>query len=234
MPSYAQGDEMSYILEALKKSDQQRQRGTTPTLPLAQITVVTPKQPFSAYYGLLAITLLCGGIVIGWLHPWQEEQPDHAADRPSVSNQGAPITSTAPPEMTGKLPMPNSTGGVQAPLRIDTMQPGISSSASTGMAGAVVSAPPPMPGNPTNPAGVAKDQKVIPMVELPLTIQQEIPTMTIQLHSYSSNPLNSLVNINSRMLKEGESLAPGLKLEQITPDGVIFSYKGYRFQHGIW
>jgi hypothetical protein len=36
------------------------------------------------------------------------------------------------------------------------------------------------------------------------------------------------------MMKEGESLAPGLKLEKITPDGVIFSYKGYRFQHGIW
>jgi general secretion pathway protein B len=58
--------------------------------------------------------------------------------------------------------------------------------------------------------------------------------MKIQLHSYSNKSVNSIVSINSRMMKEGESLAPGLKLEKITPDGVIFSYKGYRFQHGIW
>ena len=49
----------------------------------------------------------------------------------------------------------------------------------------------------------------------------------------SNKSVNSIVSINSRMLKEGESLAPGLRLEQITPDGVILSYKGYRFQHGI-
>jgi len=28
------------------------------------------------------------------------------------------------------------------------------------------------------------------------------------------------------MLKEGDFPAPGLRLEQITPDGVILSYKG--------
>lgn len=57
--------------------------------------------------------------------------------------------------------------------------------------------------------------------------------MKIQLHSYSSKSANSIVSINSRMMKEGESLAPGLKLEQITADGVILSYKGYRFRLGI-
>jgi hypothetical protein len=49
---------MSYILEALKKSDQQRQRGATPTLPVGQVMVVAPKQHFSVYYGLLAAVLL--------------------------------------------------------------------------------------------------------------------------------------------------------------------------------
>jgi hypothetical protein len=28
-------------------------------------------------------------------------------------------------------------------------------------------------------------------------------------------------------------LMSGLQLEQITPDGMIFSYKGYRFKRGI-
>jgi hypothetical protein len=35
------------------------------------------------------------------------------------------------------------------------------------------------------------------------------------------------------MLHEGEYVASGLRLEQITPDGMIFSYKGYRFSRGV-
>jgi hypothetical protein len=34
-------------------------------------------------------------------------------------------------------------------------------------------------------------------------------------------------------MREGGYLTPGLMLEQITPDGMIFSYKGYRFRHGL-
>jgi hypothetical protein len=35
------------------------------------------------------------------------------------------------------------------------------------------------------------------------------------------------------MLREGEHVVPGLKLEQITPDGMIFGYKGYSFRRGV-
>jgi general secretion pathway protein B len=55
----------------------------------------------------------------------------------------------------------------------------------------------------------------------------------VQFHAYSDTPKNRLVGINSRILHEGESVTPELKLEQITPEGVILSYKGYRIEHGI-
>jgi len=35
------------------------------------------------------------------------------------------------------------------------------------------------------------------------------------------------------MAEEGETLADGLGLQQITPDGVILVYKGYRFRHEV-
>lgn len=57
--------------------------------------------------------------------------------------------------------------------------------------------------------------------------------MTISVHAYSVNPANRLVGINNRMLREGEYLVPGLKLEQITPDGMIFGYKEYSFRRGV-
>lgn len=57
--------------------------------------------------------------------------------------------------------------------------------------------------------------------------------MSISVHAYSSQAGNRLVYINNRLLREGMSLAPGLTLEQITPDGMIFTYKGYRFSRRV-
>jgi general secretion pathway protein B len=207
---------MSYILDALKKSDQQRQRGATPTLPSAQAAVVAPKQSFSVFYGVLAVVLLCGGIAIGWLHPWQAEQPAHVAEplaaRPAVVNTDQTV-------QTPRLDLPAMDGKSEQKLTTTNPAP----------AAPVVS-----PKEPSSPAIADQEQKATPFADLPAAIQQELPDMKIQLHSYSNKSANSIVSINSRMMKEGDSLAPGLKLEQITPDGVILSYKGYRFQHGIY
>ena len=235
---------MSYILEALKKSDQQRQRGATPTLPTAQVSVAAPKQPMLVYYGLLAAVLLGTGITIGWLRPWQAEQPAPAteplaAKSPiSASHQTAPAPLHEPPELARKtaqeLPAPNSAPAVQPAPMVATMKPAIPAPARTethsASPRAVAYAPAPMPEKPASPA---QEQRAMPMAKLPLLIQQEIPAMTIPLHAYSSKPRDRLVSINDRMLREGESLTPGLRLEQITPDGLIFSYKGYRFRRGV-
>ena len=113
------------------------------------------------------------------------------------------------------------------------MKPDISAPASSGAPGATASTSIPLPEKPASSASVAPEQRALPMTELPLTIQQEIPAMTIQLHAYSGNPSERLVSINSRMLREGGSLTPDLRLEQITPDGMIFNYKGYRFRRGV-
>ncbi|OGA25346.1 MAG: hypothetical protein A3H34_05620 [Betaproteobacteria bacterium RIFCSPLOWO2_02_FULL_67_19] len=69
--------------------------------------------------------------------------------------------------------------------------------------------------------------------ELPVPIQQEIPSLSISAHAYSPVPRERLVGINDRVLREGAEAAPGLVLEQITPEGMIMSYKGYRFRRGV-
>ncbi len=79
----------------------------------------------------------------------------------------------------------------------------------------------------------AHEARVMTMGELPLSILQELPSMQISLHLHSTKPANSFVSINNQMLQEGAYPAPGLRLEQITPDGMVFSYKGYRFRRGV-
>ena len=69
--------------------------------------------------------------------------------------------------------------------------------------------------------------------DLPIAIQQAIPRRTISVHAYSPKQQERVVMINSRMMREGQDLMPGLRLEQITPDGMIFSFSGYRFRRGL-
>ena len=71
------------------------------------------------------------------------------------------------------------------------------------------------------------------MSDLPPAIQQEIPPMSISVHAYSPRPNDRMVSINDRLLREGGTVPPGLTLNEITPDGMIFSYKGYRFRRGL-
>lgn len=207
---------MSYILEALKKSDLQRQRGTTPTLQLAQVEVAAPKRPSVLYYGLVALVLLAG-IMIGLLRPWQAEQ------LPAEHEPLAQVKPIVIPQQTAPMPMP-------AVIPVKTVQALPSQDATPEVLPDAVE---PVQQQSEGLNEVVEAQQAMPFNELPVAIQQEIPKMAVQMHAYSSKPGESLVSINSIRLRDGGTLIAGLKLEQITPDGMIFSYKGYRFWRGI-
>jgi general secretion pathway protein B len=57
--------------------------------------------------------------------------------------------------------------------------------------------------------------------------------MTVAVHMYSAKPADRFVSINDRPVREGEEINPGLVLEKITYEGMILTYKGYRFKKGI-
>jgi general secretion pathway protein B len=229
---------MSYILDALRKSDQQRQRGAVPTLLTAQAATVAPKQPAYLFYGLIAAVLVSAGIAIGWLRPWQ---PESAPRQTALAPLPASLEMARKPER--QLPVQKSTSAAQpsparaamkrdTPARAEPDTPGTPPLAVTAVPKAAATLMPEQSvGKGTTDA--AQDQKVMTMSELPLSIQQEMPAMAVSIHAYSAQSQNRLVGINERMLHEGEYVASGLRLEQITPDGMIFSYKGYRFSRGV-
>jgi general secretion pathway protein B len=234
----------------LRKSDQQRQRGAAPTLLAAQATALAPKQPAFLAYGLLAAVLVGAGMVIGWLRPWQQAAPGRAelvAAKPleSTPRQPAPAPPAMAPQPKPERQVQNATRPAQAapapalvptkpqlPARSKLKTDGTPREAdAAGSSKKAASAPAQPVGNAA--ADAARVPTVISMAELPISLQQELPPMTISVHAYSGNPRDRLVGINNRMLREGEYVVPGLKLEQITPDGMIFGYKGYSFRRGV-
>jgi general secretion pathway protein B len=240
---------MSYILDALRKSDQQRQRGAVPMTLTPAATLVAAKPPTISLNVLLAAILVAAGIVIGWLRPWQPAVPAReavtslaASPRPALPEPLATVPETAAkPEPT--LPASTATGQAGYPSAGAAMNQDAPALARTetappppqAVAGDAKPATTPMPdkGGAAEPAAGAPAQGVTPQSELPAAMQQEIPRLSISLHAYASDPKDCLVMINDKLLRPGEFLSPGLRLEQVTPDGVIMSYKGYRFRRAV-
>ncbi len=236
---------MSYILDALRKSDQQRQRGAVPTLLVGHASSAASKQAFPLSYGVIAVILVGVGISIGWLRPWQ---PDSA---PRTEDSVAVKVAETDPRQAALLPAaPEATPTAESPLRKQTQAarpvpaPVAAPAQPRASAQAAMRAPPskparsggsPLPAPPadTGAADTGPALPVVSMADLPVAIQQELPPMSISVHAYSGKPKDRLVGINGALLHEGDSPASGLTLERITPDGMIFSYKGYSFRRGV-
>ena len=68
------------------------------------------------------------------------------------------------------------------------------------------------------------------ILQLPLSVQEELPEFHISAHVYfAKKPASRLASINGKIVREGYNLVPNLKVEEITSDGVIFSYHEYLF-----
>lgn len=68
------------------------------------------------------------------------------------------------------------------------------------------------------------------IMQLPSSIQEQLPEFHISAHVYfAKKPASRLASINGKIVREGQKLIPDLKVEEITSDGVIFSYHEYLF-----
>lgn len=261
---------MSYILDALRKSDQLRRRNAAPTLLPGLAAADEPKQPPLLAYGALALVLLGAGIAIGWLRPWQSPPakplalaepgkppeplqqplvqtgvaPQPAAQAPAAEAAAQAVPAPAPAVQDTSKPAraaaTESQGAPRPPAAAKESHrapPAQAARESVRPAPAIAApasaAAPDKAARSSASAPVPKVTIVMNMADLPLAIQQELPALSISVHAYSSNAAERLVGINGHLLHEGDTVAPGLTLEQITPAGMILSYKGYIFRHGV-
>jgi general secretion pathway protein B len=75
--------------------------------------------------------------------------------------------------------------------------------------------------------------RIVNLPELPPAFRSSLPSFRVSGHAYSPDPALRVARINEQIIQEGQSLAPGVKVDEITPEGVVLSYQGHRFQIGI-
>ncbi len=222
---------MSFILDALRKSEIERQRQSGPNiaeLPLARDDRRLP-------VALIAIGLLLAvnvGVLLFFLlrdgAPAADVEPAAAVSTPPVAvTQAAPAAAAPPPAAAAPEPAPVSapTPSVvyeEAPELYPS--PGYVEPAPSGL-----SDPTLLPGAPAPTGGTVNYGEDTQQGALPNEPVAGLPPLSIDLHIFSDNPGKRAVFINGRRYTQGATIAEGASVEEITRDGAILSFRGRRF-----
>ncbi|MFC0135190.1 hypothetical protein CR105_21225 [Massilia eurypsychrophila] len=215
---------MSYILEALKKSQAERQLGSAPTINT--IPVGAPPQAdgrssrrpvwiaLSAAALALALALLA----------WRLMSP---APAPAVG-----VLAATPPPVAAVVAPPPATAVVAPPLAmVPSSSPEPARAAPRSPPPAAVPVTAPAPAKAAAPAPPAADDERLPTLrELPEAIQRTLPPLTFGGYMYSKNPADRLLLIDKALRREGEEVAPGLVLEKLLPKAAVMNFNGYRYR----
>jgi general secretion pathway protein B len=239
---------MSFILDALKKSEVERQRQAIPGLMDSRPLPPRAKFPLwaAALIGLLVVNLLIFAVVLtrGGAHVGEAGAPGlaplPAAQTPPAAAAraatGAPAPSPAAPVSAARdhfSPM-DAPAPVYAPEIPPAQEypPGgagrrtaRAGSSSEGTAHRAASAPDPVL-NDSSPS----DGEVLPSInEINVADQPALANLHLDVHVYATQPSERFVYINMRKYREGATLAEGPVVERIRRDGVVLNYQGLRF-----
>ena len=250
---------MSYLLEALKRLEEKRQGERVSDLLTVPAEVRRePKTRLLWLYVLSAALLANAGVALWWMAPWRtairpvSSQPSTGHREAGTFPAGTAVPAAVKAATDDKPIRPVARQLVEAPLKekavgrapTQVLQAPVERQTrsrldrqSTG-SGAAAEAPPVTSGTSPHPqasleAKPRADGKVLAVDELPAAVRNGLPELKVSLHSFSPEQRARLVRINDKTLGEGDVLSPGIRVEEITADGVVMSYEGYRFRVGV-
>lgn len=227
---------MSLILDALRKADSERERGSVPGLyaqPVPTLSVEMPSRRQAAPWISIAIAVAL--VLVAWLVWRFGMRPASQA----VAERSAALSSTAPTVAEPvRVPAPDSAAPVApatppAPIVAQSVaEPAPwpapesrSTSEKAPPAAARPEAKAPLSAAPAEPPIQTREQ-------LPDRIRAELPQLAISGSIYSSVAADRSLIINGRIFRENDRLTADLLLEQIRLKSAVLRYKGHRFEVG--
>ena len=220
---------MSFILDALRKSETERQKAQVPGIGDAPL-VVHQKHVPRWTVGLIAGLSVCL-VALGWfwLRDGETGMDQDAASVAASSTQtitgsatsntesdsGAAISSTPTAPPAASISPVSSPAGEVRDLSAEALQ----ATAAPSPAGTSI-APTPQPATP--------EVFAAPMFTLAQYRASggALPVLNLELHVYSPAAAERFVFINSSKYVEGQTLAEGPRLGAITVDGAVLVHQG--------
>jgi general secretion pathway protein B len=212
---------MSFILDALKKSEIDRQQNSSaeftsvPTIPLA---ASVPR-----WLWVVGLLLAINIIVLVGLMLRPEALPDTNPLADDASSTSPAMTEQSTQPTFGQASFEKQVAvAIQNPPEQQEQIP--TSDIDESGPGTV------------RPVLISQNPGAIPASDLYPTLQEVrangsivLPELHLDIHVYSGNPEDRFVFINMSKLREGSQLSEGPVVAEITPDGVVLGHLGQMF-----
>jgi len=218
---------MSYILDALKKSDAEARKGLVPSIHSHHANdAQTTSRPAWQYMliGALGIALLAA-VGMQMFPVRQQEAPVVTTTTkiaPAVSSTGQQAPAMRANIQTAPTPVSTPPVNTVIQLQMQTKTEQITRQA--------VPSP-----DPPEPSSQALQNTQLPLrSELPVSVQQSLPPIQISGHIFDPKPQARMVFINGHIQRQGDNISPQLRLLAVTPTGVELDFRGTAFRIGIF
>jgi len=227
---------VSLILDALRKADAERERGSVPSLysqPVASPSAEVPPKPRVGPNWLwIAIGIAVGlSGAAAWVMVGRDAAPSGAAVTPAAAPPSASMTPPVAPAPPGVTP---------SAVAVAPMTPSPSAAAPA----VAEPAPWPQPEERKAARPEAKGDAPVRVIgnvppaeaqvysrdQLPPDIRAALPQFAIGGSMYSPNPAARSLIVNGQLYREKDRLTPDLVLEEVKLKAAIFSFRGYRFE----
>jgi general secretion pathway protein B len=217
---------MSFILDALKKSETERQQQGSAefaTVPTSNADSRTPRWLWLLGL-LLAVNLI---VLLGLLlrpvaAPIDQSPAPAVGARQPLVETSVPTDTTPPTETVAEQDFAERIVAAKEAMAANAADAASSTENSPG-ANALETAATVNAASPDRSANLPTFQQV--RADGTLTL----PDLHLDIHVYSDIPANRFVFINMSKQRENSQLAEGPTVEQITPIGVVLEYRGTSF-----
>lgn len=247
---------MSYILDALRRADAERERDPARGIHAQPAAVLPsrggraiPRWAWSAGAGVLAIAAAAAWwtaqrpaprmpAVVGLVTaqpaapvPAAVQPPAVAVVQPTVVPVASAVSPPAPaplPPVEKPIARPVTVAAVPAKAVPAAVAP---AAVATPAVAATVPATAPAvaaPATAATPAAPAAD-RILAFGELPADVQRELPKLAISGGVHSENASQRLLIVGGQVITEGAEVAPGVTLEQIRARAAVLRYRGYKY-----
>jgi general secretion pathway protein B len=242
---------MSFILDALKKSENERQRQVGPSLADVQVGQRRINKPWWAVAVGALLVVNLGVLIVVLLRDGdaRSNTPQAASETANTSATDARAGTQVPlPASASRMPRGNPT------LNAPTSSAGrsLADEAGSGEAGVVLDSDPQLSAAANVPEGPPLvrpiDAPAVAPARIPPQAQAQsgseemlptqmdlaaggtvLPEMHLDIHVYSARPADRFVFVNMQKYTEGQALKEGPTLERITTEGAVLNHRGMRF-----
>ncbi|RQP26078.1 general secretion pathway protein GspB [Piscinibacter terrae] len=218
---------MSYILDALRRADAERERGSVPSIHAQSVLPGASEaregrgtNPMVWVVAGLSLALLAS---LAW--QWLGREP---VREPVAATEPAPAAMPVNMAPVNAGAAPDSSRVAPTPARTPTLPP-VPATAQQSLPPVPAATTVQAPAAAAKPAPTASAARLPTQDELPEDLRRQIPKFAVGGSIYSESAASRFIILNGQIFHENDKVLPDLVLEQIKLKSAVLRFRNQRF-----